>query len=262
MSTLSATNRARQQVLGYPVDIVDELTALEVFEAAWHQGKGLQVITLNAEMVVAAQQDQELDRIVRHAHLIIPDGAGVVWALRLSGQAIDRVPGIDLAQAALKRASTAGRKVTLIGGRPEVLSALERLLPKVYPGLLIAGINHGYFSPSEEESMVERLAEGKPDLVLVALGVPKQEYFIDRWHTFFPRAIMMGVGGSFDIWSGASTRAPAIMQKFHLEWLYRLMKEPWRWRRMGSALPKFSFQVIQDFLRKPSKKSFKNSRNK
>src|SRR5262245_58987651 len=115
MSTLSATNRSRQQVLGYPVDVVDEPLALEVIETAWRLGKTLHIVTLNAEMVVAAQQDRELDRIIRHAHLIIPDGSGVVWALRLSGQSIDRLAGIDLAGAVLSRAAAAGRPVALIG---------------------------------------------------------------------------------------------------------------------------------------------------
>src|SRR5437762_3467092 len=137
MSTLSATNRSRQKVLGYPVDVVDEPLALEVIESAWRQGRGLQIVTLNAEMVVQAQQDRELDRIVRHAHLIIPDGSGVVWALRLAGSSVDRLAGIDLAGAALHRAAIAGRRVSLIGGRPEVLSAVVKLLPKLYPGLKI-----------------------------------------------------------------------------------------------------------------------------
>jgi len=253
MSTLSATNRSRQKVLGYPVDIVDEPLALEIVETAWRQGKGLQIVTLNAEMVVAAQQDRELDRIIRHAHLIIPDGSGVVWALRLSGQAIERLAGIDLASAALHRAAIAGRPVALIGGRPDVLATLEKVLPKVHPGLKIVASHHGYFTAAEEEAVVDELAGCQPELVLVALGVPKQEYFIDQWRSAFPKAVMIGVGGSFDIWTGLSRRAPRFMQRLHLEWLYRLISEPWRWRRIGSALPRFGLQVLRDLMRKPKK---------
>ena len=98
MSTLSATYRSRQKVLGYPVDIVDEPLALEIIEEAWKGKRGLHIVTLNAEMVIAAQQDQSLDRIVRHAHLIVPDGAGVVAALRLGGHKINRLPGIESGQ--------------------------------------------------------------------------------------------------------------------------------------------------------------------
>lgn len=254
MLTLSTTNRSRQQVLGYPVDIVDAPVALELIDSAWRSGKRLHIVTLNAEMVVAAQQDRELDRIIRHAHLIVPDGSGVVWALRLSGHPVDRLPGIDLAAAALSSAAAAGRSVALIGGRSQIVAHLSEVLPRLHPGLKITAAHHGYFSEEDEESIVEAVAKDDPQLVLVALGVPKQEYFIDRWHAAFPRSVMIGVGGSFDIWAGTSRRAPAAMQKLHLEWLYRLMTEPWRWRRMAQALPRFGLQVIADLLLKPRHK--------
>jgi N-acetylglucosaminyldiphosphoundecaprenol N-acetyl-beta-D-mannosaminyltransferase len=248
MSTLSATNKSRQTVLGYPVDIVDEPLALEVIESAWRQGKRLQVVTLNAEMVVAAQQDRELDRIIRHAHLIVPDGAGIVWALRLAGQTVDRLAGIDLAVAALHRAAIAGRPVALLGGKEEVIERVVDMLPMVHPGLKIAAYHNGYLTADNEEAAVESLAKVEPELVLVAMGVPKQEYFIDRWASAFPRAVIIGVGGSFDVWAGISKRAPLTMRRLHLEWLYRLVSEPWRWRRIGSALPNFGWQVVRELL--------------
>jgi N-acetylglucosaminyldiphosphoundecaprenol N-acetyl-beta-D-mannosaminyltransferase len=231
--------------------MVDEPLALEVIESAWRDGKGMQIVTLNAEMVVAAQQDAELDRIIRHAHLIVPDGAGIVWAMRLQGVQVERLPGIELASAALRRAAAAGRSVALIGGDKTVLSKLEKQLPKQYPGLEIVCTQQGYFSPSEEEHVVAEISSHKPELILVALGMPKQEYFIDRWQRpSFPKAVMIGVGGSFDVWAGVSKRAPANMQKMHLEWLYRLVTEPWRWRRIGSALPAFALKVILEFMRR------------
>src|SRR5271163_68933 len=124
MSALSATYRTRQKVLGYPVDLVDLKSALEVIETAWQAEKGLQVETLNAEMVIAAQKDHRLDRIIRHAHLIVPDGAGVVWAIRLAGHHVDRLPGIELANLALMSAAAKGVNVALVGGRQEVLDTL------------------------------------------------------------------------------------------------------------------------------------------
>lgn len=249
MSTLSATNRDRQKVLGYPVDVVDQPRALEVIESAWQRHRGLQIVTLNAEMVVAAQQDAELDRIIRHAHLIIPDGAGVVWAVKLNGQQISRVPGIELANAAIARAASTGRRVALLGGKPDVLQRLLDLLPEQFPGLNIVASHHGYFTLDEEEEVVDHLTSDEPELVLVALGVPKQEYFIDRWQSHFPRAVFIGVGGSFDVWTGQVKRAPVYMQKMNLEWLYRLISEPWRLKRMGASLPQFFFQVLQHSLR-------------
>jgi N-acetylglucosaminyldiphosphoundecaprenol N-acetyl-beta-D-mannosaminyltransferase len=247
-STLSATNRSRQKVLGYPVDVVDEEHALAVIETAWSNRKRLNIVTLNAEMVVAAQQDAQLDRIIRHAHLIIPDGAGVVWAVRLSGQPINRLPGIELAAATLERAAQGQRKVALIGGRKEVVERLAQELPERFHGLHIVAVQDGFFSPDEADTIVEGLAQYEPDLVLVALGVPKQEYFIDHYSHCFPNAVMIGVGGSFDVWAGEVKRAPKMMRDLHLEWLYRLLAEPWRVRRIGAALPNFGLQVLHHRL--------------
>lgn len=255
MSTLSATNRSRQQVLGYPVDIVDEDRALSIVESAWEAGKALHIVTLNAEMVVAAQQDSDLDRIVRHAHLIIPDGAGVVWAVRMAGTQIGRLPGIELAAATLERAARHGKKVALLGGRPEVVEKLLFVLPERYPGLNIVASRNGYFKPDEVETVVDDIAQHQPDLLLVALGVPKQEQFIDRFGPQFPNTVMIGVGGSFDVWAGEVKRAPEFMRKLDLEWLYRLIREPWRWRRMGSSLPNFGMQVLKDRIRRSSTRS-------
>lgn len=261
MSTLSATNRSRQKVLGYPVDVVDQARALEVIESAWENHRSLHIVTLNAEMVVAAQQDPELDRIIRHAHLIIPDGAGVVWAVRLAGEQIERLPGIELAAAALNHAARYDKRVALIGGRNEIARKLVEDLPVKHPGLQIVAWHDGYFSADEAEQVVDEIAQHDPDLVLVALGVPKQEYFIDKWAHAFPRAIMVGVGGSFDVWAGEIKRAPKFMRDLHLEWLYRLIIEPWRWKRMGSSLPNFGLQVLQDRLLNKPKRSIDKKSN-
>jgi N-acetylglucosaminyldiphosphoundecaprenol N-acetyl-beta-D-mannosaminyltransferase len=153
----------------------------------------------------------------------------------------------------LHRAAIAGRSVALIGGRPEVLDKVSHILPKLHPGLKIVATHDGFFNSDQEEAIIDSIAKEQPELVLVALGVPKQEYFIDKWHSSFPRAVMVGVGGSFDVWAGITKRAPVIMQKLHLEWFYRLVSEPWRWRRMGSSLPNFGWQVVRDFLGKSKK---------
>jgi N-acetylglucosaminyldiphosphoundecaprenol N-acetyl-beta-D-mannosaminyltransferase len=259
MSTLYSTNRTRQKVLGYPVDVVDEPLALSVIEDAWTRGRGMHVVTLNAEMVVAAQQDAELDRIIRHAHLIVPDGAGVVFAVKLNGQEISRLPGIELAAGALSRAAAAGVKVALLGGKPEVMEMLLEVLPQRYPGLNIVSSRNGYFTVDEQEEVIDQIAEHEPQLLLVALGVPKQEYFIDHLSARLPHTVKIGVGGSFDVWTGQVKRAPAIMRKLSLEWLYRLVKEPWRFSRIMSALPNFFFQVLQDAVMSSSKPDEKSA---
>lgn len=261
MSTLSATNRSRQKVLGYPVDVVDQAKALAVIEAAWASQKRIHIVTLNAEMVVQAQQDSELDRIIRHAHLIVPDGSGVVWAVRLAGENIDRLPGIELAAAAIERAAQLNKRIALIGGKEEIVRRLLDILPERYPGLNIVAWNDGYFKNEDGEAVVDKIAEHNPDMVLVALGVPRQEYFIDKWAHLLPNSVMVGVGGSFDVWAGEVKRAPKVMRDLHLEWLYRLAKEPWRWKRIGSALPNFGLQVLQDRLKRGSKRDNGGSSN-
>jgi len=241
---LPSTSEARQKVLGYPVDVVDETQALERIEQAWAKERGLHVVTINAEMVIQAQRDSELDRIIRHAHLIVPDGAGAVWALRLDGHVCYRVPGIELADKALASAARLGQPVALIGGRKEVLDKLLETLPSRHPGINIVASHDGFIDAAEEANIVEEIADKQPKLVLVAMGVPRQEFFIDRYQSKFSHAVVVGVGGSFDVWSGFTKRAPAFFRKLHLEWFYRLASEPWRAKRILSALPSFAIQVV------------------
>ena len=248
MSALSHY-QLRHTVLGYPVDLVDQAQALKIIEEAWRSQKGLSIVTLNAEMVIAAQNDQKLDRIIRHSHLIIADGIGVVFALGLSGTSSKRLPGIDLAGAALNRAAARGIKIALIGGKKTVLDSLLEVLPKLYPNLQIVFSHDGYFSEEEEELLVKAIAQAQAQLVLLALGVPKQEYLLDRLRPKLPSTVLMGVGGSFDVWAGESKRAPKSLQRLHLEWLFRLINEPWRLKRISSTLPKFAFQVLLEYCR-------------
>ena len=243
-STSHQQNESRANVLTYPVDCVDEPHALLRMEECWQKGETLCVETLNAEMVIACQKDGNLDRIVRSANLIVPDGAGVVWALRLNGIAVSRLPGIELAEGALALAAKKGAPVVLIGGKPDVIEKLKDVLPERYEGLNLAAVQDGYFKPESEAEIVSRFKSHQPKLILIALGIPKQEVFMDRWKAAFPGAVMIGVGGSFDVWAGLVNRAPAFFRKFHLEWFYRLMKQPWRFQRMAQSLPNFAFQVI------------------
>lgn len=250
MSSLTATYKSRQKVLGYPVDMVSEQSALEVISESWKLARPLHVVTLNAEMIVAAQQDQLLDRIIRHAHLIVPDGSGVVFALKLAKQHVNKLPGIELAAASVEMAARSNKRIALLGGKPEVMEKLKEVLKAQHPGINIVATHDGYWSPDDEHAVVDELASAEPDLLLVAMGVPRQEYFLDRWQASFPRAVMIGVGGSFDVWTGTVKRAPLLFRKFHLEWLYRLLAEPWRYKRIGSSLPSFAFQVLSEAARK------------
>ncbi len=233
-------------VMGFPVHLCSNY--LGWLQQHLGGDRGLRVVTLNAEMVMQAQQQADLARVIRTADLVVPDGAGVVLYLRSRGVRVERCPGIELAEGAIAQAALQGCRVFLLGGNPEVLAAVTARWAQHYPGLVLVGAQHGYFEAREEAAIAAQLAERQPDLVLVGLGVPRQELWIERHASLCPRAVWIGVGGSFDIWSGRKQRAPQWMRDNHLEWAYRLYKEPWRWRRM-LALPQFAMQAIAEALR-------------
>jgi N-acetylglucosaminyldiphosphoundecaprenol N-acetyl-beta-D-mannosaminyltransferase len=233
------TAPARTRVLGVNVDLCDVFARA----VALHGHGGGQIVTLNAEMTMAARADPALGAAIESADLVIPDGAGVVWALGRQGYRVKRSPGIELARRLLRHAAAAGWRVGLVGASPMVM---ERLLPRLVeelPGLRVVFSEHGYQSADAWPELERRLLALRPDLVLVALGVPRQETWIQNLPRPLP-GLWMGVGGSFDVWAGVKKRAPAWMSTLQIEWLYRLIKEPTRWRRM-LALPAFAWAVLR-----------------
>ena len=244
-SAVSQSNR--HQVLGLPIDVCSN-----VLEAALalHSRGGGQLVTLNAEMAMTALEQPELEQTIRQADLVIPDGAGVVWALRRQGVWVRRSPGIELAHELLAHSARHGWRVALVGASPQVMEAVVQRLPEQHPGLQFVMALHGY-QPAEVWPELERqLLSLKPDLVLAALGVPRQETWISRLHRDQP-GLWMGVGGSFDVWSGQKKRAPRWMGTLQIEWLYRLIQEPSRWRRMLS-LPRFAVAVMSGSRPRPA----------
>lgn len=232
-------------VLGLPVHLLKSYPnwLLECLQ----QGRGTHVVTLNAEMTMQAERNQALADVIYHADLVIPDGAGVVLYLRwLLGQKVQRCPGIELAEKLLQ--SVGEESVFFYGGAPGVAAKADDFWRQRVPSLNIVGTYSGYHSPEEEQQLLQTLAQLQPRVILVGLGVPRQELWIAKNRHVCPQAIWMGVGGSFDIWSGTKTRAPAWLANNNLEWLYRLYKEPWRWRRM-LALPEFAIKAVLYRLR-------------
>jgi N-acetylglucosaminyldiphosphoundecaprenol N-acetyl-beta-D-mannosaminyltransferase len=200
-------------------------------------------------MVMQAERNEELANIIRSAELVIPDGAGVVLYLRIQGQRQRRCPGIELAESLLRQAGELGNScpVFFYGGAPDVVQKAARVWQKQLPELAIAGTQHGYLSPEAEQEFKLTLKNQQPRLILVGLGVPRQELWIAQNRHLCPDATWIGVGGSFDIWAGIKSRAPSWLRNNHLEWLYRLYQEPWRWRRM-MALPQFALKAISQRL--------------
>lgn len=200
---------------------------------------GTHVVTLNAEMAILTQTDTALAEIIQKADLVIPDGAGVVFYLYFRGIKHHRCPGIELSESLLYRLGNAPEthSVCFFGGSPGVSEQAASIWQKKLPNLKILS-NHGYLSEAEQQNWKDTLQQEQPEIIFVGLGVPRQEVWIQKHRYLCPDSIWIGVGGSFDIWSGSKNRAPSWLRDNNLEWSYRLYQEPYRWRRM-LALPKF-----------------------
>lgn len=242
---------AKTYLFNYPVHLTSIPEAVADVTAFLNQPgeRTYHVVTLNPEMLMQGEKDPALGKILKHAELVLPDGAGVVWALRRSGLSnVTRLPGIEFSEALLKRAADAGYTVALIGASPEVNEAAVVTLQKRYTGLRIVFANHGFFHGElDEATIAQDCAEASPDLVFVALGVPRQEFWIERYRSLFQtykNTVLVGVGGSFDVWAGTVARAPALFRALNLEWFYRFMKQPWRIRRAGQHLLMFVVKIL------------------
>ncbi|HVU70655.1 MAG TPA: WecB/TagA/CpsF family glycosyltransferase [Ktedonobacteraceae bacterium] len=238
-------------VLGVRVDRVTQAQALERLmamvarrRAAGDQWPCQQLITVNPEFVMAAQRDTHFRQAINAAALVVADGVGVVWATRyLRAPTPERITGVDTLVALAQRCAGAGYRLYLLGAAPGVAEEAATRLQSLAPGLQIAGTYAGSPDPSAEEAIIERVRAARADVLCVAYGAPAQDLWIYRNLSRLPVALAVGVGGAYDFISGRKPRAPRLMQKMGLEWLYRLYREPWRWRRM-LALPRFALKVM------------------
>ncbi|MHB0938194.1 MAG: WecB/TagA/CpsF family glycosyltransferase [Armatimonadota bacterium] len=229
----------RLELLDVPVDPLTMEEVLTRIEAFIRTREPHHVFTADASGIMRAQEEPELLEIVRRADLVTPDGAGVLLATRMKGMRLpERVSGVDLVDRISEMASRKGFRIYLLGASEMVVQAAAGVLASRYPGLIIAGIHDGYFKPEDEPRVVRDIAVARPDVLFVALGIPKQEQFIRKHFTDLGVPVMIGVGGSYDVISGQLKRAPAWMQQSGLEWLYRFLQQPSRLPRLA-ALPKF-----------------------
>ena len=201
-----------------------------------------QVITINPEMINYAIKNEEFAKIVQNAEMVIPDGIGVKIALKLNGFGIVRLPGIDFAYRLLQECAKSNLPVAIIGAKEEVIAkAVENLKAKI-ENLNIVYYRNGYFNNDEE--IYNELKEKHPRLILAAMGSPRQEEFINNAKKYLPPCLMVGIGGSLDVWSGMVKRAPKIYQNIGLEWLYRTITQPERFKRIFPTLPLFLIKAI------------------
>jgi len=232
---------------------VDALTLDEAAEricALAEAGERAQIVTLNPEIVMRARRDVGLARTIHAARLVTADGVGIVWALRLLGQPIPgRVAGVDLAQALARLAGARGLSLFLLGAAPGVAQAAGDALIRQAPGLRVAGWWDGSPQPRDDAEATARIRESGARLALVAYGAPAQELWIARNLPALPGVVAVGVGGAFDMLAGRVPRAPRWARSLGLEWLYRLARQPRRWRRM-LALPRFALLTGAGALRR------------
>lgn len=196
------------------------------------------IVTANPEIVMETRRNHHYKEIVQSATYVVPDGIGILLAARLKKKPLlDRIAGYDLMIQMLQLANERGASCFFLGASKEVNEQVVQKVEQNYPNIRIAGNYHGYFDIGDS-SVLERVKMNEPDFVFVALGYPKQEEWIYRHLHVFSKGIFIGLGGSFDVLTGNVKRAPNIWIKLHLEWLYRLLKQPSRWKRM---LPIISF---------------------
>ena len=236
-------NRVQVNILGIRVDAITMAEALNQVETFICERQPRLVATANAEMVMLAQEDQLLSGILNSADLVLADGAGVVWAAKRLGAGVpERVAGFDLTQELLARAAISGYRIFWLGAAPGIAETAAQNASRRYPGLITVGIHDGYFA-SEDRTIIQMVWETRPDILLCALGVPKQEKWLREHLAQLQVPVSIGIGGTFDVMAGKVKRAPVWMQRAGLEWSYRLIRQPSRLIRM-LALPKFALRVL------------------
>ena len=220
----------RVTLFGCNIDNVSMEETLERVEGFVRSGRPHQHVVVNVDKLVKASRDEELRRIINACDLVNVDGMPVVWASRLLGKPLkERVAGIDLFEALMRRAAQKGWRVFLLGARADVVREVAATYARRYPGLVLAGVHDGYWQGEDAEAQVVRqVRASRADLLFVAISSPKKEQFLGLYQAEMRIPFAMGVGGSFDVAIGRVKRAPAWMQMAGLEWFYRFLQEPRR----------------------------------
>lgn len=233
----------RLEILGVGIDKVNSQQALEKIGEFIASGQSHQIVTANAEIIYQASKNEKMRNVINNAQMVTADGSGVVWASRQLGEPLEqRVTGIDLVNSICEQSAKDKWKIYILGSAPGVAATAAVNIRDKFPGCNIVGTHHGYFNAKEEKQILAELKQLKPDVLFVALGAPKQEYWIADHLADLGIPVGMGIGGSMDVLSGNVKRAPEWMQKMSLEWLYRLLIQPARFKRV-LALPKFMLAV-------------------
>ncbi|HEY52299.1 MAG TPA: WecB/TagA/CpsF family glycosyltransferase [Caldilineae bacterium] len=233
-------------ILGVPIHPVTYESWLDLVADFVASGAPHQICTANPEFVMTAQRDPQFMAVLQNADLVLPDGAGLLWAAKRQGQALpERVTGSDGIYQLAERAAQVGWRLYLLGAGPGVAERTAEILQQRYPGLNIAGTFAGSPSEADYPEIAARIKAAAPDILLVAYGAPKQDLWIAEHMQDLQTPVGIGIGGAFDHVTGVRRRAPNWLIRLNLEWLWRLVTQPWRWRRQ-LQLPKFVWRVLHD----------------
>jgi N-acetylglucosaminyldiphosphoundecaprenol N-acetyl-beta-D-mannosaminyltransferase len=242
----------RVTVLDCPFDSVTFDQAVErVIQWCRNATRSRTVMTMNAGLLVAMREDAALAAACRAGDLIVPDGVPVVWASSLMKAPLTaRVAGVDLMEALLRRGAQEGLRVFFLGAKEEVVAALVGLCQRDYPGLTVAGYRNGYFGAADHPEVIEQIRRSGADMLFIGMPSPFKEVFAQQHRDAFNVAVIMGVGGSFDVLAGFIKRAPAAWQRVGMEWSWRLLMEPRKlWRRYLVTNTLFIARVARDTVK-------------
>jgi len=245
---INSMEEKKTTVLNCPVDLLNANDALSKASCALNSNSNFQIITINPEMIMNAQKNAEFMSIIKSSDMNIPDGVGVKIALKLKKINQDNIRGVDFARSLIKLAAENNYKIGFFGAKEEVIQKVKENFLNKYPNLNIVYLRNGYFSDDTE--IIDEITSASPQILLVGLGSPKQEEIISKLKNKLKGCVMIGVGGSFDVFSGMVKESPVIFQKLGLEWLYRTVKEPKRLKRIFPVLPIFLIKCIIDTKKK------------
>ncbi|MFC6334923.1 WecB/TagA/CpsF family glycosyltransferase [Paenibacillus septentrionalis] len=233
-------------IFGIPFSKMDMKDTVQYLTDRINAGQQTHVITANPIMVMSALESPSYKEMMLKSDIIVPDGAGIVWAAAKGGDPVaERVTGIELLHELFKVGEAHHWKVFLLGTTQEIIDAAAESLQMQYPQVRIVGSRNGYFNASQDDEVVAQIAELEPHLLFVARGADTQEPWIVKHRAALKAPLIMGVGGSFDVISGKLKRAPQWIQRVRMEWLFRLLQEPKRLPRM-MVLPRFMLKVMRN----------------
>ncbi|MGG4178497.1 WecB/TagA/CpsF family glycosyltransferase [Virgibacillus pantothenticus] len=235
-------------IMGIPFLHTNQQSFVDLLDQRIQRGEKTFVITANPEVVMKARKDTQFMQHVQRATYVVADGIGVVKAASLLKQPLpERVTGFDTMIHLLEIANKKHYRIFLLGAQNDTLQKTVKKIEQQYPNIKIVGAQDGYFN-WESNEVADSIAKLQPDITFVALGCPRQENWIANNLSKFNQGVFIGVGGSFDGIAGTVKRAPVIFQKLNLEWFYRLLKQPSRWKRM-LALPEFAILIMKQKLK-------------